>query len=76
MLSFALRAKKVEGCGFEEGPCGNSWRGLHGAAFSSRRLGLVLVLHPDISTMASFRDLYKNDVDFAALSLQSKDFAQ
>ncbi|KAJ5739334.1 hypothetical protein N7533_012118 [Penicillium manginii] len=26
--------------------------------------------------MASFRDLYKNDVDFAALSLQSKDFAQ
>ncbi|KAJ5974312.1 hypothetical protein N7481_011522 [Penicillium waksmanii] len=26
--------------------------------------------------MGSFRDLYKNDVDFAALSLQSKEFAQ
>ncbi|OQE23258.1 hypothetical protein PENSTE_c009G05350 [Penicillium steckii] len=28
------------------------------------------------ANMASFRDLYKNDVDFAALALQSKEFAK
>lgn len=28
------------------------------------------------SDMASFRDLYKNDVDFEALALQSKEFAK
>lgn len=31
---------------------------------------------PQTSAMESFRNLYKNDVDFAALALQSRDFAK